>query len=544
MAPVRQVLALVAAMGAIAVGGRGAPPITSRTTPGRRPNILFVLTDDLDQAEMRDLPHVGQLVGRPGATFDDYFVSNSLCCPSRVTTLRGQYAHNTGVWSNGGTNGGFEVAYTEGLERDTVATRLAARGYRTLLAGKYLNGYPNLAGAEYRPAGWTAWASPVGGNPYGEYDYELNNNGRLEDYGHRPRDYGTAVYVRRTERFVRDAVRGHRPFFAYLAVYAPHQPATPAPRDMRKFPHAHAPRNAAFNQRDVSKMPGFVRDLPRFNTGEKAAIDELYRDRIRSLQAVDRGVASLVHTLRVAGQLDNTYVVFTSDNGFHLGEHRMPAGKQTAYDTDIHVPLEIRGPGIAPGSHVRDLTGNVDLAPTFEAMAGARTPTFVDGRSLLGLARHSPGAGRHWRDSYLVEHRDEDRAAGIAPPRARTLPLEPPDPDQGGEPRLVRAPRHRSRPWPRAKGHLLEPRDEGALRRHAPIPDYDAVRTSRDLYVEYADGERELYDTHADPGEIHNLAGTRPRLEHALARRVAALRRCRAEACRAAESAPLPADQR
>ena len=539
MCGVRQVVALLATVGAIAVGARGAPPTVTRTGPSRRPNILFVLSDDLDQAELRYLPRTRHLVADHGVTFDRYYVSNSLCCPSRVTTLRGQYAHNTGVWSNGGSNGGFELAYTEGIERDTIATRLHADGYRTALVGKYLNGYPNLAGFQYRPPGWTTWTSPIAGNPYGEYDYQLNNDGRIENHGHAARDYGTNVYVRRTQRFIRSAARTHRPFFADLSVYAPHQPATPAPRDTRRFRHARAPRSVAFDQRDVSRMPSFVRDLPRFRPGETAAIDDLFRLRIRSLQSVDRGVAALVRTLRDTGQLDNTYIVFTSDNGFHLGQHRLPAGKQTAYDTDIHVPLLIRGPGIDAGTHVARLAGNVDLAPTFEAMSGVRAPSFTDGRSLFGLARGNARGARHWRRSYLVEHREEDRGDGVAP-RRQTLPLEPPDPDNGGG----SARHYHVRPWPRAHGHLLEPRDDGVLERHASIPDYDAVRTPRYLYVEYADGERELYDTRRDPAEVRNLAGTRPTLERALARRVDGLQRCRGRGCRRVESEPFPSDVR
>ncbi len=519
-------VAIVAAsMGTIAAAGSPATAGTAK----RRPNVLFVLTDDLAHGDLRYMPHTEQLIAKAGATFDHYFVSNSLCCPSRVTTLRGQYAHNTGVWSNGGSNGGFEHAFTEGIEQDTVATRLSTSGYRTALVGKYLNGYPNTVSPTYRPPGWTTFVSPAFGSPYGEYHYTLNDNGRLEFHGARNRDYGTRVYVRRTEQFVNSAVHAKTPFFAYLAVYAPHQPATPARKDSTLFPNARVARTTAYNQRDVHAMPRFIRELPRFNSGERAAIDDLYRLRIRSLQAVDRGVASLVHTLRVSGQLENTYIVFTSDNGFHLGQHRLPAGKQTAYDTDIHVPLLIRGPGITGGSHVAQLTGNVDLAPTFEAMTGVRPPAFTDGRSLLGLADDTPTAGQHWRTAYLVEHRNDDSTSTPVAPRKRSLPLEPADPDQGG-----------ARPWPRAHGHLREPRDEPVLERHEPIPNYDAVRTQRYLYVAYANGDRELYDTTTDPGEVHNLAGTMPTLQHALAARVARLRACHGRGCRIAEAQRVP----
>ena len=209
-----------------------ATPRTNR----RRPNILFVLADDLDLAELRALPHVHALVGTAGTTFDQYLVSNSLCCPSRTTTLRGQYAHNTGVWTNGGDNGGFERAHANGVEQDTVATRLHHGGYTTSLVGKYLNGYPNGARPDDVPPGWDNWASAVYGNPYSEYGYVLNQNQAYHVYQHRPQDYGTDVYVGLTDRFIRGASREHRPFFAYLSVYAPHQPATPARVDRRQVP--------------------------------------------------------------------------------------------------------------------------------------------------------------------------------------------------------------------------------------------------------------------------------------------------------------------
>lgn len=508
------------------VGPLQAPTAGAATPQAQRhrPNILFVLADDLDLAEMRYLPHVQSLIAREGTTFDQYLVSNSLCCPSRTTTLRGQYSHNTGVWTNGGDNGGFERAHANGVEQDTVATRLHAAGFTTALAGKYLNGYPTSAPPNDVPPGWDDWASAVYGNPYSEYDYVLNQNQAYHVYHHRPRDYGTDVYVGLTDHFIRRSAHAHQPFFAYLSVYTPHQPATPARVDRHKFRHARAPRTPSYDQADVRRSPGYVHDLPRFNPAEKQAIDVLYRKRIRSLQALDRGVQRLVHTLSVTKQLDDTYIVFASDNGFHLGQHRMPAGKQTPYETDIHVPLIVRGPGVRAGAHVARLAGNTDLAPTFEAMAGARSPSFTDGRSLLPLLRGDQPT--HWRNSYLLEHRSETgtTASERAVPR-RGSTLEPPDPDQAGPD---------GRPRPR------EIRDAMLLNRGAEIPDYDGVRTGRYTYVQYGTGERELYDLRHDPDEIHNLAGTRPALEHRLAHQIGLLRRCGGRGCRRTEDAAVP----
>jgi len=275
-----------------------------------RRNILFVLTDDLDPAEMQYLPEVNALIAHQGVTFDNNYVSDSLCCPSRTSLLRGQFAHNTGVRSNGGANGGFDTAYRLGVEADTIATRLQSDGYRTGLFGKYLNGYPGTPGRNYIPPGWTEWASAVEGHPYTEYNYTLNHDGAFPSFGTSPRDYGTDVYLRMATRFVQRSVHAGMPFFAYLPVYAPHEPATPAPADVDRYADAHAPRTPSYDQADVSNMPVYIRDLPQFTPDEEAAIDHLYQLRIESLQAVDRGVADLVATLRSLHALRNTYIVF------------------------------------------------------------------------------------------------------------------------------------------------------------------------------------------------------------------------------------------
>jgi arylsulfatase A-like enzyme len=270
-----------------------------------------------------------------------------------------------------------------------------------------------------------------------------------------------------------------------------------------------------------------------------AQIDSLHRDRIRSLQAVDREVGALVRTARAAGVLDTTYLVFTSDNGFHLGQHRLPAGKYSAYDTDIRVPLLVRGPGIPAGGHVHAITGNVDLAPTFEAMAGARRPSSNDGRSLLRLARDPDRADRWPRNAFLVEHRQE---VGVPKPaRADVLPVEPGDPEV--EPiapvGLPTAPATPTDPVKLTATQVTyRSLDSKVLRRTRGVPNYDAVRTSRWLYVEYANGERELYDVRLDPDQLVNLAGLgHVSVESTLRRRLDALRSCRGRTCRAPTAA-------
>jgi arylsulfatase A-like enzyme len=524
------VVASVLAIAAVALPlPAKAASSASTVVPRHHHNILFVLTDDMALGDLSAMPETQALLADHGATFDNYFVNSSACCPSRATTLRGQFEHNTGVLSNGGANGGFEKAYRSGIEHDTIATRLQKAGYRTGLFGKYLNGYPNSAPETYVPPGWTDWASPVKGNAYGEYDYTLNQNGTLHSYGHDAASYGTDVYMGLANQFIRDSADAKHPFFAYVSVYAPHEPATPAPPDLPAFAGTAVPRTPAYNQADVSAMPRFVRELPPLDATSQAQIDTLARLRLQSLQAVDRGVASLVDTLRSVGELHDTDIVFTSDNGFHLGQHRLPAGKLTAYDTDIHVPLLVRGPGIAPASHVRAMAGNVDLAPTFAAMAHVHAASFTDGRSLLEVARQAPGASRRWRQAYLVEHRNVVGTSNPARPKAEAggLALEPPDPDESVTTTVT---------MPASKL-----KDRSHMAHDAHIVDYDAVRTSRYLYVKYSDGERELYDVRADPEEIHNLAGASAvrSVETLLDRQLEDLRHCEAGGCRRADARTL-----
>jgi arylsulfatase A-like enzyme len=514
--PSRTVLAAFLAIVVVAAGcssSSSGSSTTPTTTASAHPNVLFILTDDLDLGEIAKMPDLHSMMVDQGVSFSNYFASVSLCCPSRTTTLRGQYSHNTGVETNGGINGGFETAHRLGLESSTIGTWLQSAGYRTALIGKYLNGYPDTVAKTYVPPGWTSFVSPAAGNPYSEYNYTLNDNGTLVHHGDAPSDYGTDVYVGKTESFIRQSASAGKPFFAYLAVYAPHQPATPAPQDVGRFAGAEAPRTPAYNALDVKGKPQFIQNLPLMTPKVQRRVDSLYQRRIESLQAVDRGIANLIATLRDTGQLDHTYIVFTSDNGFHLGQFRMPAGKQTAYDFDIHLPLIVRGPGVPAHQTADQLVGNIDLAPTFAAMAGATTPSFIDGRSFLPLAQDPSSAGE-WRDAYLIEHWKE-----IDQPNRGSAPLEPGDIDQGGATVPVRT----------SKASL------------STIPEYHAVRTPRYLYVEYSTGERELYDVQNDPYELHNeVPYARIALLKVLSSEVAALKDCKAAACRAAEDRPMP----
>jgi len=521
------VLAILTLLGLAA--GAGAPRGPATVGNGR-PNIVFLLVDDLDAELLDHLPVLKALLTDQGTRFERYFLNVSLCCPSRTTILRGQYGHNTGILTNLPPEGGFEAVYAAGLEEATAATWLQAAGYRTVLMGKYLNGYPNTATPEYVPPGWSEWYSPIAGNAYGQYNYTLNENGHPTRYGNAPRDYMTDVIAGKSDDFIRRAAADAAPFFMYLSVYAPHLPSTPAPRHREAFPDARAPRPPSFNEADVSDKPPWISNRAPLRPAQVTRLDAAYRLRLQSMLAVEDLLRTLVTALEQTGQLANTYIVFSSDNGYHLGQHRLNQGKQAPYEEDIRVPLIVRGPGVPAGHLLPHLTGNVDLAPTFAALAGAATPSWLDGRSLLPLFGERPPPLNAWRQAYLLEHETQERTPGL-PRDERTLPPSPEGPRAPG--------RNPARP-PAGDG-LLEPSDPdqelSAQQAGMREPDFGGLRTSDYTYVEYATGERELYDLRLDPFQLNNLAATAaPPLLAELSAWLTRLRACAGESCRSADA--------
>ena len=367
------------------------------------PNIVFILTDDMRKDDLRYMPKTRTLLKRKGMSFENAFVSNALCAPSRATIMRGQYSHRNGVWSNSSTDspttriGGWDAYRTKGNEADNVATRLQDAGYRTGLFGKYMNRY---AGTTYKPPGWDRWfaISTLGDARY--FGYKVNDDRIIRQYGTNDSDYMTDVLSRKASTFIGNSAPLNQPFFAYVAPIAPHAPATPAPRDEHTFDGVKGPRLSSFNEWKISDKPPWIRQLPRFTSDRISKIDNRHERRVESLQAVDDMVESMVGALRDAGELRHTYIIFTSDNGFHLGEHRIPEQKWRPYEEDVNVPLLVRGPDVAPGSTTYKMALNTDFMPTFTGLASVQTPAYVDGRSLEPVLR---GTVTSWRNAVLLE---------------------------------------------------------------------------------------------------------------------------------------------
>jgi len=456
--------------------------------PVERPNIILIVTDDLDRRSVDLMPNLQALVAGPGATFTNYFANVALCCPARASILRGQYAQNHQVKTNRAPLGGFEKFRELGHENSTIATWLQTAGYRTALFGKYLNDYPGDS-PTHIPKGWDEWYGLIQERTRHYFNYDMNANGKIVSYGDEPEDYETDVLSRQAADFIRR--NRTQPFFIYLATSAPHSPSVPAPRHGKEFQGFKAPSPPSFNEADLSDKPEWVRNKTGLSDTEIAQLDKGYRRRLQSLRAVDEMIENLIATLEVEEQLENTYLFFVSDNGFHRGEHRIVSGKNTPYDESTNVPLLVRGPGVSSGQKIEHLVQDVDLAPTFAELAGATAGDFVDGRSFGPLLKNNPPPANAWRQAALITHG-----------------------------------------W--RQGLFFEHGIEhNSKNDRQDTPAFQALRTKDYLYVEYTTtDECELYDVHKDPYQLQNLYATTDSVLIAqLAKQLAILSKCAGADC-------------
>jgi N-acetylglucosamine-6-sulfatase len=444
-----------------------------------RPNVILIVTDDQDIETMNYMPRLKVLMADQGTTFANMFVASAQCCPSHVSFLTGRYPHNTGVLNNWSPTGGFERFRDNGGDRSTVATWLQAVGYRTARFGKYLTEYEATT---YVPPGWSEWYAFYGSGKY--LDYTLNENGTQIRYGVDPADYSVDVLSRKIGEFI-DRAGDTQPFFILFAPAAPHGdnvpngPALPAPRHRGIFAGNIAPRPPSFNELDVRDKPEAISSLPLLTTAQIAAIDAEYRTRLESLQSVDEAIQHIINRLAAKGILEETYVLFTSDNGYHLGQHRLRNGKTQIYEEDIRVPLIVRGPNVPVGATFEHFVLNIDFAPTIAELAGIGPGHSVDGQSFVELFDNRPPRPHLWRRDFLIE----------------------------------------------------------VYRRLPPLGNGDAVRAVRtfrdELYAEYESGPIEFYDLRGDPyqlGSLHDV--TAISYLKRLAHRLGELATCAGETCR------------
>jgi N-acetylglucosamine-6-sulfatase len=416
--------------------------------PGKKANVVFILTDDMSWNLVRFMPNLKKMQTQ-GTTFKNYFVTNSLCCPSRSSILTGKYPHGTGVLTNIAPKGGYEVFKSKGNETKTFGNALKGDTFFTAIMGKYLNGYKATTAADV--PGWSEWA--LSASAYDNFDYFLNENGDSKHYGNAQEDYLTDVLSRKGSAFIK-ARSKEQNFLIELATFTPHAPYTPAPRHANDFPDAKVPRGGAYAVRPNDDDPAWLRAIPPLSEDTKDKLDGEYRKRAQSVEAIDDMIGKLRAAVADAGRTNDTYFIFSSDNGYHLGEHSLVRGKQTAFDHDIRVPLMVIGPGVPAGKQDEHIVANIDLCPTFTELGGVRPPEGNQGHSLVPLLKGENPAD--WRDAVLIEHVDPDTG--------------PDDPDQQD---------------------------------HTP-PSYNAIRTASNVYVEYGTGEKEFHDLEKDPDELNN----------------------------------------
>ncbi len=487
-----------------------------------RPNIIVVMLDDMRSDEMRFAPNARRFVRHRGLDFRNSFSPYPLCCPARASFLLGQYAHNHGVLYH-------NAPYGFGALDDhrTIAGRLQQAGYRTALVGKYLNRYgeqpSRVTGGpseHYVPAGWSDWmvgietpfpaGSPNAGNTYDYFAFTQNISGRTVPH---TGQYSSTVIGRQVRHLIGKYHRSDHPFFMWVTPVAPHSGApveSDDPAPYRETPHwvqqfptparpdwvkgrfdsavTHAfgqPANGGPAEADVSDKPQNIRKWRETTPIERLRLRDVERQRAESIYAWDVEFGKMIRRLKQAGEYDNTVIVFTSDNGYYLGEHRQRVGKIKAHEPVLHVPLVVAGPGIPHGVRYDSIT-TLDLTATVLDLAGARRLPAMDGRS---LAPEMTGPDQPWTVPVVTE-------GLILDVRRR--------PGNGLPPGLTTS----------------------------------GIRTPRYKLIRYANGDAELYDLLRDPNELTSVwtdpayAGIR----HQLVALWEQYKECRAAACRV----PLP----
>jgi N-acetylglucosamine-6-sulfatase len=530
---IARVLPLVALVLLLALAGAASARPVGTGSDGR-PNILVVMTDDEAASDVGVMPNVRRLLAGQGTTFADAVDSFPLCCPARATFITGQYAHNHGVAGNFWPYGWYGMKD----RANTLPRWLQKAGYTTALIGKWLNGYGARDAHGELPKGFSIWRGLLDVSAYDYFNFVMNIDGHLRAWGdsnfahklvqfanvevtkqtappllavfnqlekvfgpgpytywgaQNSQDYSPDVTGRVTEGLVRQQAKARKPFFIWWAPAAPHREdvATtlmgrpgvdprPAPRFEARSKRYTLPQPPSFNVPDTSVAN--MRDhAPKLSDNEIQQLQLDYEGRSGSLLAVDDHVKRLVSILRQTHQLDNTVIVFLSDNGWLQGQHAIPGDKYLPYDESLRVPFIVRGPGIPRDRAVHGQVSNIDVAPTLLSWAHARAGRTMDGVSLTPTIRDTRKRPR------------------------RTLEIEATAPFLRGDGPI----NSWDRPW-------------------------SGVRTDRWTYVRYKEaGDEQLFDRRADPFELNNLAGDPDyaSVKADMAARLAKLARCKGKTC-------------
>jgi len=454
------------------------PGTSTRFADPRKPNIWLITVDDMRADELRYLPRLRAVIGARGFVWDNAFSTFPLCCPARASVVTGMYAHNHHVLGNDAAeHGGFYYFMTHSHPVNTLGTWMRRRGYMTALVGKFLNRYGER-NARQVPPGWTQWRGLPGPQAYSYFDQTWNVNGRLVE----TRGHNTSNVTMFSRQLMNNA-RG-KPFFVWSSYLAPHSAWDPGvgwhpPQPIAVDATRRVGRSRLVEEHDLSDKPGFLqRRLRPPSTGTWRRVEENRVLRARALMGVDRAIARTIGRLANQGLLSKTLIIFTSDNGYALGEHNIPGGKALPYEQVTKVPLMMRGPGVPLGTS-RVLVGLHDITATILEASGAYAGRTQDGLSLLSIARDP---GRYLYRPMLFEG-------------GNVL---------GSELRLGRSP----------LGSRF----------------FTAIRTQRYVYIRYLNGAHEFYDLLTDPNQLNSIRG-RTNIRDQLAAELRRLRDCDGAEC-------------
>jgi N-acetylglucosamine-6-sulfatase len=446
-------------------GDRGPAKTEARTPHSRgRPNVILILADDLDKSVFSRTTLDSAWVTE-GASFSNALATTSLCCPSRASILRGQYAHNTGLVNNDNfePGGGAQYFREEGLDRRTMATLLKGVGYETWFGGKYLNGYETAGGGSgYVPPGWDSWQAYLSSSQADVNGHKITFQGHYTDW---LSSHASKFILRRRDP--------PKPFFMQIATFDTHEPLFVPSRHARAHSNARAPYPPSFDEKDVSDKPRWVRNQVPLSSDVIASFDRQQVLRMRSALTLEDLSKNVMAALRRAHQLDNTYLIFTSDNGYQMGLHGIKERKFMPFTESHEVPFVVRGPGVSAGASFDELVANIDIAPTVLDLAGVKEPGWMDGRSFKPLLGRDALVA--WRNSLLIEGVKSD-----SPKR----------------------------------------------------PAYSGVRRQDEIYVRYESSEEEFYDLRNDPYQLKSRPQDTPA---SLKKKLEALKSCAGDGCRQAE---------
>ncbi|KAH4348839.1 arylsulfatase [Parastagonospora nodorum] len=441
---------------------------TSSTRHGK-PNFVFIITDDQDLhlGSMDYMPLTRKQLGKQGTFYKQHYCTISICCPSRVSLLTGKAAHNTNVTDVNPPYGGYTKFISQGLNDKYLPVFLQGAGYDTYYTGKLMNGHSTTTWNKPLPAGWNGTDFLVDPGTYIYWNATFQKD--QAPPAPAPGQYNTDLVKEKGLEFIDTVANTSKPFFIGIAPIGPHAEfngtggftkAVGAKRHQKLFLDAKAPRTSNWNP-DKPSGASWISKLEKLNGTVIASHDEWHVGRLQSLQSVDELVDEVVNRLEKYKLLDNTYIIFTSDNGYHIGQHRLQPGKTCAFEEDINVPFYVRGPNVPKGKTVDVVTTHTDIVPTLFELAGIEQRDDFDGQPI-------PVTSKAIAEQLKKKKRDHVNVEFWGPGRG-----------------------------------------EGTYGVNVPNNTYKAVRIIGErynlLYTVWCTNEHELYDMTKDPGQVNNL---------------------------------------